>query len=94
MILPEHRRAIQRHTDEIKKKTKPNVYLDALEEIDRKLRESMELGKAVTLIVFDEYKDKEYYGIIRKLDTSIQRIKIETASVVAWIPFNDIISVR
>lgn len=92
-MLPQHVESSVKQARDAKKKTKQALDDDVLTEIDRKLQESQQQDKIVTLIVFDEFEDQEHMGVVRKLDSHLRRVKLETSDGFIWIPFNDIVSV-
>ncbi|GAA0390670.1 YolD-like family protein [Paenibacillus motobuensis] len=93
-ILPEHKRAIERQDHESKRKTKPILDTQELEQIQLVLSESFHEHKRITLRLFDEFDDVEISGIVTAIQAYRREIKMATSpGDWQWIRIVDILGV-
>lgn len=92
MILPEHREAILRQQDDFKKRKRPILDEQRLEELSYIIREAAQEDREVTVRVFGEYDDGEISGRITKIEHN--RIQVSSNWTKDWIPIEDIVSIE
>lgn len=92
-ILPEHKKAMARQDRENKRKIKPILDTQELEQIQLVLSESFHEHKRITLKLFHEFDDIEIRGIVTAIQTYRREIKLATSSGEwQWIRMTDILS--
>ncbi|MFD1954313.1 YolD-like family protein [Paenibacillus thailandensis] len=87
MMLPEHKAAINELDRISKKKIKPDLDTDAIEEIERVIASSLEERTEVTLTVFDPFEELQVVGIVERVDVLQHRIMVDGE----WFRMSDII---
>ena len=80
-ILPEHKRAMERQDHESKRKTKPILDTQELEQIQQALSESFHMHKRISLRLYDEFEDVEISGIVIAVQSYRQEIVITSYSI-------------
>lgn len=93
MILPEHRKWLERYAIEINKRSKPLYDEQHIEEVARMVRDYINSEVYLCIVVFHEYNDIEYYARITKFDPQLKRIKIENDQECVWISVFDIVDI-
>lgn len=93
MVLPEHREAILEYRKDLNKKQKPDMDEQELQEIDRKLRDSMQWKQPVSIIIFGEFEDRELSGEITYVDPYLKRVKVEFEDGYEWVDLVDVVNV-
>lgn len=91
MMLPEHVEVLQKHHRELKKKVKPSLDPQKLEEISAIVSDSYTYRLVVQLTVFDEYEDRYVTGVVTYLDAQLKRLKIVHGDDEMWIRYSVII---
>lgn len=93
MMLPEHKETIIRRQLEEGRKERPALDLQELELIEQTLAESFHEHRAVTIRLFDEYKDTELRGIVVLIHTLRREIKLSIAEGEwRWIKIDEIVA--
>lgn len=92
LILPEHRVAILKQQDDFKKRKRPILDEQRLEELSYIIREAAQEDREVTVRVFGEFEDGEISGRITKIER--RRIQISDMWYKSWIPIEDIVSIE
>lgn len=87
IILPEHREAIIEHRKKQKQQPRPELDPQQYEEIERIIHYSYQKKQKIELTLYGLYENRKIEGIVKKIDISTRRIKIENE----WIPFHEII---
>lgn len=90
MILPEFREAYNAKTNELKKRTRPNIDFDEAAEIEQSVADAYNNKSEITIKVYDPFNDREETGVIEKVDRYGRRIYIANE----WVKFDDIVGVR
>ncbi|KGE17545.1 YolD-like family protein [Paenibacillus wynnii] len=92
MVMPEHKQRIIREEREQERHVKPTLDPQEIELIDRVLYQSMEAHSPVTLTLFDPFRNKQYKGIVMKVDRQLG-IKLRwSEDDWDWIKIEDVIS--
>lgn len=92
-ILPEHKEAMERQDRENKRKTKPALDAQELEQIQQVLSDSFHEHRRITLQLFHEFDDIEISGIVTAVQSYRREIKFETSpGDWRWIRMTDILS--
>jgi hypothetical protein len=95
MMLPEHVIALQRLDQEEKKKKRPELDESQVEEIEWKVRCSLNNTLEIEVTVFGEYEDRTIKGIVDKIDTQLMRIKLELEDgETEWVDIGDILGIE
>lgn len=77
MMLPEHVEALQNQATESKKKERPDFDEQHFEQVERMVRQYINSGLNLAIVIFGEFKDKEYDARITKYDPQLRRMKLE-----------------
>ena len=77
LILPEHKAALAAYLQKSKEKTKPLLDADVIEDIERKIAESLTQRTEITLQMFDLYEDLCVTGVVDRIDTYGQRLMVD-----------------
>mgnify|MGYP001356726211 FL=1 len=91
MMLPEHRERILEHRKELRKKERPLMDEQVVEEYFRLLEESWKTGREITVRVYDPFETIELSGYVSQMDPFLQRLKMVHGFQRTWIDFSDII---
>ena len=91
MMLPEHKERINSHRDSLKRKARPVLDEQEMEELALKVGESLETGRPITLKLYGEVEDREMTGVVTKVDPQAGRIRLRTAQGDAWADMRDVI---
>jgi hypothetical protein len=94
MILPEHRKAIQRQMREQNKRTKPTLAQEEIDYIGEIVARSYHFKAAATFVLFDEYEDVEITGIVTRVDQQLKRFRVDHDGDWTWVKFDDVLKVR
>ncbi|WP_256846889.1 YolD-like family protein [Paenibacillus sp. Pae108] len=95
MIIPEHKEAINRHRKESGRKQRPVLDEQRQQDLGYAIGEAMANQRAVTLVLFGEYEDREVTGTVEKVDRQLRRMKVITGpDEYEWVKFEDIVSVK
>jgi hypothetical protein len=92
MILPEHKAGILRQQEEFRKKKRPILDEQRLEELSYIIREAVNEDREIRVRVFDEFEDGEISGRITKIEHN--RIQVSSNWTKDWIPIEDIVSIE
>ncbi|MMZ62241.1 YolD-like protein [compost metagenome] len=91
-ILPEHREAIKVHLMEDRRKDRPMLDDQELEQIQQRLAESYGQHQQITVLIWDEYEDREVTGIIIAVQTYLGEVKVSIEeNDWEWVRIKDII---
>ena len=92
MILPEHKEAVLRHRDEVRRggrRERPVLDEQEAELIASAIAESLTERVPVRLRRFDPYEDCVIEGIVERIDQTLRRIRVDGE----WFALDDIIGV-
>jgi len=93
--LPEHKEAMEQQDHERKRRTRPVLDDQELEQIQRLLAESFHEHRRITLRLFNEFDDVEIEGIVTAIHTYRREIKLAISrDKWQWIKIADILSVE
>lgn len=87
MMLPEHVEALNEHNRLLNVKEKPLLDVDAIEDIERAIAESLSERKLITLYMYDKYEDLRVTGVVERVDTQECRVRVDGE----WFKLADII---
>lgn len=90
IILPEHRQEILRHAEEKKKKPRPYIDSDQIEEFEQLIQDSFGTGKELRISIFQEYEDRTIIGSVLRIDVYGRRVRIAGE----WVPLSDIVKIE
>ncbi|MCM3042802.1 YolD-like family protein [Paenibacillus motobuensis] len=91
-ILPEHKEAMKVQDRENKRKAKPILDVQELEQIHQAISESLHEHRRITLRLYGEYEDTEMRGIVTAIQTHCREIKLATTpGEWQWIRMSDIL---
>jgi len=94
MMLPEHVAQLQERRINQKRKNRPILDEQQIEELERMINDYITCGKPVFLTIFGEFEDREIRGRITKIEPTIKRLKIETEDYNnEWFSFEDILDI-
>lgn len=91
MFLPEHKEALLQHKKEGQKKMKPEYDEQMLRLIGYTIHDAYKLKCRVKVTTYGEYEDREYNGVVTKIDQQLKRIKVENEDHFNWIKIDDIL---
>lgn len=92
-ILPEHKESLRRARQEERRKQRPILDAQEIEQIERAIAEAFRERKIVTLCIWGEYEDTEIRGAILTVQTYLREIKLSTGTGEwRWIKIEDILS--
>jgi hypothetical protein len=91
MMLPEHKERIIGHRESLKRKERPVLDEQEMEELALKVGESLETGRPVTLKLYGEVEDREVTGVVTRIDPQAGRIRLRTAQGDVWAALRDVI---
>lgn len=91
MILPEHKAGILRQQEEFRKKKRPILDEQRIEELSYIIQEAVQEDWEVIVKVFGEFEDGEVSGRITKIER--RRIQVSDTWSKNWIPIEDIVSI-
>ncbi|MET3831048.1 hypothetical protein ABIC86_002514 [Paenibacillus sp. DS2363] len=92
MILPEHREAWLAHIQEQKRRVKPELDEQEIQQISVILGESYSSSCTVDLVVFNPFDDVHVSGVVVGLDVPARRVKLMLDDDIRYIPLAEIIS--
>ncbi|MEK4113206.1 YolD-like family protein [Paenibacillus sp. FSL M7-1414] len=92
MILPEHREAWLAHIKEQKRRVKPELDEQEIQQISVTLGESYSSSCTVDLVVFNPFDDVHVSGVVVGLDVPARRVKLMLDDDIRYIPLAEIIS--
>lgn len=93
MMLPEHKAQFVSKQGELGHRRRPVLDDQALEQFALLLLESMERQEEVAVGVFDPVRDDIVEGRVVKIDFTLQRVKLASATETVSIRFADIVNV-
>lgn len=96
-MLPEHVTMLKERKNKQTKKQKPSLDEQVIEELEYKIQSFYKLKEEAIFTVFGEYRNRNYAGLITKIDPLTNRIKIASDSGgerYTWIKFEDIIKIE
>lgn len=88
LIIPEHREAMERIDRDAKRRKRPELADDAIDEMQQVLAEALKDGARIQVTVFNEWADKVYEGIPEMRGNALyivdgdERRRMEIADVV------------
>jgi hypothetical protein len=91
MMLPEHKERIIGHRESLKRKARPVLDEQEMEELALRIGESLETGRPVTLRLYGDLADREETGVVTKVDPQTGRIRLRTAQGDVWAALQDVI---
>ncbi|MDU4696375.1 MAG: YolD-like family protein [Paenibacillus sp.] len=92
-ILPEHRETLRRMDQKERRKQRPILDAQEIEQIEGVIAEAFREHRAVTLRLWGEYEDTEARGGVITVQTYRREIKLSTGSGEwQWIKIEDILS--
>jgi hypothetical protein len=91
MMLPEHKERIVGHRESLKRKERPVLDEQEMEELALKIGESLEAGRPVTLKLYGDFANREVAGVVTKVDPQAGRIRLRTATGDVWVKMRDVI---
>jgi hypothetical protein len=91
MMLPEHREEIIKHRSELHIQSRPMLDDQELQEISSAVYSSFIQRTPISLILYNEYENRTVTGIVLRVDSSVQQIRIEgewvkQADVIGYMP--------
>ncbi|MDB5054806.1 MAG: hypothetical protein JWM44_2856 [Bacilli bacterium] len=93
MMLPEHREEILKENKKVHKRIRPHMHEEELEIISSEIYRSYRLNEEIELVLFDDYEDIHYTGIVIRMDQFNRVIKIQSGEDYAFIKMDDIVKV-
>jgi hypothetical protein len=87
MMLPEHREEIIKHRSELHIQSRPILDDQELQEISSAVYSSFIQRTPISLILYNEYENRTVTGIVLRVDSSLQQIRIEGE----WVKQGDVI---
>lgn len=94
MILPEHKEAILRQLDRLDVRERPEIDEQELELMGSRLMQAMHDEEEVSLLIYDEYQDKELQARVVQFDPNKQRIRVEYDGIKQWVSIMDILRIE
>lgn len=95
MMLPEHVAALNEQKRESMKKARPELDEQAFLEIFYSIDEAYNSQSLVKVIIFDDYEDREYIGVITKVDQQLKKIKLEQdEDQYEWVQVENILEIH
>lgn len=94
MMLPEHIAMLQKHKQKQRKKKKPVLDMQAIEELEYKLQQFFHQNKKAVVTVFGEFNNRTYTGRIEKIEPLTRTIKLIEHDEIIWLSFDDIIEIE
>ncbi|MFA8438808.1 YolD-like family protein [Pueribacillus sp. YX66] len=94
MMLPEHVAMLQQRKQLQRKRSKPELDMQAIEELECKIQSLVEQKKEAVITVFEEFGNCVYLGKIAKIDPVMRRIKLVRDGEDIWIKFDEIIEIE
>lgn len=92
MILPEHREAWLTHIQEQKRRVKPELDEQEIQQISEILGESYSSSCTVDLVIFNPFNDELVSGVVVGLDVPTRRVKLMLDEEYRWISLAEIMS--
>ncbi len=94
MMLPEHVTQLQQYRLDCRRKKRPELDEQQLEEFQRMLRDYIQSNIPLFLTIYGEFEDRDVRGKITKMDPLIKRVKLEfEEGEFEWISFHDIVDI-
>jgi hypothetical protein len=93
MMLPEHVTMLRQHAIEKKKKTKPELDEQAVNDLAIQIQQAYQNSLVVSIAVFDVFEDQMLTGRITRLDPQLKQLKLERGEDFEWIRFSDILNI-
>lgn len=95
MMLPEHKNQLLEFRHDMKRKAKPILDEQRVEELSGKLSDAIAQGLGVKLFLFDPFESEVMIeGKIKKIDPQLERIQIVGSEHVTWVPWGEIVRVE
>jgi hypothetical protein len=91
IILPEHREGIIKQRINLMKRNKPALDEQKIEEFAYIIQESLLENRTVKVLVFGDFGDIEYKGVVTKVDQQYRKMKLENSDDCEWIKLDDIV---
>lgn len=92
-ILSEHKEILRKASQEERRRGRPELDAQEIEQIERVISEAFRERRAVTLRLWGEYEDTEICGGILAVQTYLREIKLSTGDGDwQWIKIGDILS--
>lgn len=92
-ILPEHKETLRRVSREERRKQRPELDAQEIEQIERVIAEAFREHRPVTLRIWGEFEDRNIRGAVIAVQTYRREIKLSTArDEWQWIKISDILS--
>lgn len=92
MILPEHREAYLAEMEEQKRRGKPELDEQEIQQIGEVLFDSYKTSCSVDLLVFNPFYDEPVTGVVVGLDAATRRVKLMLDADYRWISLAEIMS--
>lgn len=93
MMMPEHKALLAKHDRETRKKQRPILDEQELEEYSRIIGEAFVNENEVVVTLFDEFENNTLTGKITKIDQQKSCIKLQSENDYTWIKFGDIVNI-
>lgn len=94
-IMPQHREQHLKLEIEMRRKARPEMDEQRLQDIAYTIGEAVSLNAPLTITVFGSLEDEEFNGRILKVDQHTKRIKLETGpDEWEWMPITEIVNAR
>ncbi|MDQ0339344.1 hypothetical protein J2S00_002131 [Caldalkalibacillus uzonensis] len=92
-MLPEHKEALQKLKQEQSRQKRPVLDEQQVEEINDKLRQSLQFHLPVTVCLFGEFKNREVKGVVKRINPALGQVKLVNDQEEEWLSFQDIFDV-
>ncbi|WP_128102772.1 YolD-like family protein [Paenibacillus sp. DCT19] len=92
IILPEHREAYLAQMEEQKRRGKPELDDQEVQQIERLLVESYNSRCTIDLVVFNPFYDEPVSGVVIGLNVGRREVKLMLDEEFRWISLAEIIS--
>lgn len=94
-MLPEHKERMRREQKEERRKMRPILDAQEIEQIERAISESLRARKILTISIWGEYADTSVRGVVTTIQAYLREIKLSTGKGEwKWIQIEDIIQAK
>lgn len=94
MMLPEHKEQLLAYRHDMKRKSKPLLDEQRVEELSQLVSEAVRNNREVIITVFNQYKDTVIIGRIQKIDLLLKRVKVLNTNDYTWIELRDLLNIE
>lgn len=92
MILPEHRAAILKQQDDLKKRKKPILDEQRIEELSYIVQAAIREKKQVEVTIFGEFEDRKERGFVDRVEPT--RFRLWKDFGFEWVRIEDVLNIE